>query len=232
MLLPFPISAHSLQLGLLLANPLEPDHNSILSEATPSGTTERTRHPYEAAFHWDDFHYHDHHRRFVLSINASTNEQTASDEHVIYKVRADHKSSITLESPNDAFNAIREDTAVQSFLRAAARQNVPLYYITGLETLGNATFMTNNLSISLKSQHRVSSVHPMFAHNDIVISMEVRKVRCFIDARAVPHSVGDIEYSFSYHDLGDGQRDERLSVGLHRKDMGDDEANELFRILS
>jgi hypothetical protein len=106
-----------------------------------------------------------------------------------------------------------------------ALQKQPLYYVVGLQKLRNPTFkraavddgritsaahFDPNIRLPIHLR-RDSATDLDETSNDVITGMEVRKVKCLLGRAEEPHSIDDIDYSWSYENLED---DLQLSIGL------------------
>jgi hypothetical protein len=138
-------------------------------------------------------------------------------------VQADQAEYTSLKSPARAFDAIRQDTATQSYLRKLALREQPLYYVVGLQKLRNPTFKRAVVREGSLAEAKSDIRFPMHVRrdsamdledtNDAIVGVEVRKVRCHVGSADTPHSIEDIDYSWSYHKL-DADDGLQLSIGL------------------
>lgn len=52
-------------------------------------------------------------------------------------------------------------------------------------------------------------------HDEYILAVELLKIKCRVGASNEPHTISDIEYSWSYHGLQDeSEKEEQLSIGL------------------
>ncbi|KAF2641802.1 hypothetical protein P280DRAFT_285323 [Massarina eburnea CBS 473.64] len=134
----------------------------------------------------------------------------------VVAVDAEKVAHISLQEPRVPFDDLRKDPAVQSFLREATEHGRNAYYITGIHTLKNPN----------RSHTRRDSLDIENNESDLILSIELRRVKCLISPRDEPHSYDDLDFFWTYHAI-DGQHDSQLSIGLGMQDLSDMEAGRL-----
>jgi hypothetical protein len=218
LILPTPLATSSFSLGQLLVDPLTTGSASFGSPFEPECKGPVTEAQYQ------DIISHDEEGRFIASVPRKASSVRENSLHL----SAEQMSHISLASPSVAFDALRRDTATQSFLRRIALQKQPLYYVTGIQRLTNPAFKqvtekkrstneASNRQFRLPSHIRRDSgdMAKRNDSNEVIFAVELRKVRCRVGASDEPHSLEDIEFSWSYHSLDEA--DTQLSIGLGKK---------------
>ncbi|KAF1954832.1 hypothetical protein CC80DRAFT_116880 [Byssothecium circinans] len=220
MFLPTPLPANSLHLGQLVTSPLDPSRNSTSSTPTsPKANKPVVHRAYE------DYIIHDVHGQLIRSRNDQTYRHGAGT----VSLKAEEMTYTSLKNPSASFDELHEDEVVRSFLHSSAMREQPVYFVTAIQTLKNPVFTPLNGLESVpklpKHVRRDSALALDTTENNIILSVELRKVRCMISPRAVPHSINDIGYSWSHYDV-DGQHDPQLSIGLALRELTDTELDE------
>ncbi|KAF3034138.1 hypothetical protein E8E12_002531 [Didymella heteroderae] len=214
--LPAPFPSSSFALGQLLSDPLSSESISFKPTMKPA-YSKRTTLP-----HYEDIISQDNEGRFISSLGK---DASAYDDNVLLK--ADEMSLATLADPSAAFEALRRDTETQSFLHKTAPQHQPLYFVTGIQTLKNASYRRSSAKegsteavgrqIRLPMHIRRDSAELESEDEDAeesVFAVELMKVACRAGAKDEPHTVEDIDYAWTYHPLD--EPDMQLSIGLGR----------------
>lgn len=214
LVLPTPFPSSSFALGQLLNDPLSPECISLKPTTRPAHNKPTTQ-P-----HYEDIIAQDEEGHFVSSLgrDASLYDNTMS-------LTADEMSLVTLADPPAAFEALRRDTETQSFLRRSALQHQPLYFVTGIQKLRNASYRRSpakegsaeatGRQIWLPMHVRRDSAELESEEEDAkesVFAVELMKVACRAGAKDEPHSLEDIDYAWTYHTLD--EPDMQLSIGL------------------
>lgn len=211
LILPAPLPSSSFALGQLLTDPLNSDSVSFKPTIQPAYNKPTLQSRYE------DFISHDEEGRFISSLGKAT---PPSGNAVV--LNADEMSLATLADPFTAFEALRRDTETQRFLRKSALQRQPLYFVTGIQKLKNASYRrapakegSTGHQTRLPMLERRDSAELESEEEDAresVLAVELMKVACRSGARDEPHSLEDIEYVWTYHTLD--EPDMQLSIGL------------------
>ncbi|KAF3043926.1 hypothetical protein E8E11_005786 [Didymella keratinophila] len=214
LVLPTPFPSSSFALGQLLSDPLSSESISFNPATKPTHNSPTTQ-P-----HYEDIIAQDEEGRFVLSLG---NDASSYDNTVL--LTADEMSLASLADPSAAFEALRRDTETQSFLRKTALQHQPLYFVTGIQKLKNASYRRSSAregsteatgrQIRLPMHVRRDSAELESEEEDAkesVLAVELMKVACHAGARDEPHSLEDIDYAWTYHALD--EPDMQLSIGL------------------
>jgi hypothetical protein len=214
LVLPTPFPSSSFALGQLISDPLSSESVSFKSTTKPACNKPTTQ-P-----HYEDMIAQDKEGRFISSLGkgAPSYDNTVS-------LSADEMSLATLVDPCAAFEALRRDTETQSFLRRTALQHQPLYFVTGIQRLKNASYRRSSAKegsteatgrqIRLPMHVRRDSAELESEEEDTkesVFAVELMKVACRASARDAPHSLEDIDYAWTYHTLD--EPDMQLSIGL------------------
>ncbi|KAF2728613.1 hypothetical protein EJ04DRAFT_516484 [Polyplosphaeria fusca] len=216
LLLPTPLSVKSISLGQVLNDPLDPS----ASFHAPSTATTHNEPSLQSSF--SDVFSHDEEGRFTSSYL----DRSPSRSKSIVLVSADHLAYTSLAQPSSTFDALRQLSSFQSFLRKRPSRSQSYYFVTGLQTLRNPTFkraVMNEGSIAEAPApaddkfrlpmhvRRDSAMELADSDNDVVFGMDVLKVKCMVGRRDEPHAVDDVDYTWSYDMIGE---DVQLSVGL------------------
>jgi hypothetical protein len=220
-LLPTPLAVNSLNLGQLVADPLNPTSSSFLSPTKPTSTAPQIQRNYK------DVISHDSSGHFISSLAGRSLSSHAS----LLLVQAEQMEYQSLQQPTAAFNSLQQDADAQNYLVQMAKRDRPLYYVTGLQKLKNPTFKRGVLKEGsfaeakdddpkLRMQMRLplhtrrdSAMDVKDNSTDTVSGVEIRKVKCHVGSPAEPHLVDDIDYVWTYHKL-DTEGVEQLSIGL------------------
>lgn len=213
--LPTPLSSSSFALGQLVSDPLNSEAASFKPATKPACNKPSTQSRYENVVSQDD------EGRFISSLG-----KTASSLDNTVVLNADEMSLASLANPAAAFEALRRDTATQSFLRKSALQHQPLYFVTGIQKLKNASYRrtpardgstteATGRQIRLPMPVRRDSAELESEEEDSkesVFAIELMKVACRTGAKDEPHTLEDIDYAWTYHALE--EPDMQLSIGL------------------
>lgn len=214
LVLPTPFPSSSFALGQLLSDPLSSESVSFIPTTKPVYSNTKTHPDYE------DIIAQDEEGRFISSLgkDASSYENTIS-------LNADEMSLATLADPSATFETLRRDTETQNFLRRTALQQQPLYFVTGVQRLKNASYRRSfgregsteafGRQIRLPMHVRRDSAELETEEEDAknsVFAVELMKVACRAGARDEPHAIEDIDYAWTYHSLD--EPDMQLSIGL------------------
>jgi hypothetical protein len=218
--LPTPISSSSITLGQLITNPFcteSPAFDPSLELECQSTRTPR----------YQETVIHDDRGRFVAT--KSERHQATRDSTII--LDADEASHVSLVQPKVAFDNIRRDAASKAFLRQTAPQHQNLYYVTGIQKLHNLSFRRASVKEGNVAEASGGEIRlPMHVRrvdsaaniteakgidevaNGSVFAVELCKVRCRIGDASAPHEIDDVDYTWSYHRLDDG--DLQLAIGM------------------
>lgn len=215
LILPTPLPSSSFALGQLLSDPLSSESISFKPATKPAYSKPTTQ------THYEDIISQDEEGRFISSLG-----KTASTYDNTVVLNADEMSLATLASPSAAFEALRRDTETQSFLRKSALQHQPLYFVTGIQKLKNASYRRSTANEGSTAEAIGRQIRlPMHVRrdsaeleseeedsNESVFAVEMMKVACSVGAKDEPHSLEDIDYAWTYHALD--EPDMQLSIGL------------------
>ncbi|OAL56414.1 hypothetical protein IQ07DRAFT_674619 [Pyrenochaeta sp. DS3sAY3a] len=224
LVLPAPLSSSSITLGQLVTDPLYANSASLKPATQPAHKESHAQSKYE------DTVAHDEYGRFTSTrfVSALSKEPHYSHENLLL-LNAEKMSHTTLDQPTAVFNALRRDSTTRSFLRKMASHNKPVYFVTGVQTLTNPSFkravVEHGLVAEAKTSQfrlpvrRVDSASSLDNGSDAetdssVLAVELLKVKCRVGPASEPHSISDLDYSWSYHALGDDDDDLQLSIGL------------------
>ncbi len=215
LILPTPLSSSSFTLGQLLTDPLKSSSESFKPAIKPVYNKPTTQPRYEDIISCDE------EGRFISSLGRAA---PAVDYTVA--LNADEMSLTSLADPSSAFDSLRKDTETQKFLRKSALQRQPLYFVTGIQKLKNASYRRRPAKKSATAEATGHQIRlPMLERRDSaelesdgedtkdsVLAIELMKVACRAGAKDEPHTLEDIEYAWTYHALD--KPDIQLSVGL------------------
>lgn len=211
LILPTPLPSSSFALGQLLTNPLESESVSFRPTTEPAYSKPAVQSRYE------DVISHDEEGRFISSLGKMA---TSFSNAVV--LNADEMSLASLTDPFAAFEALRRDTETQRFLRRSALQRQPLYFVTGIQKLKNASYRrapakegSTGHTVRLPMLERRDSAELESDEEDAkesVLAIGLMKVACHAGAKDEPHSLEDIDYVWTYHILD--EPDVQLSIGL------------------
>lgn len=214
LVLPTPLPSSSFALGQLLSDPLDLDSASFTPTTKPAWSKPTTQTRYE------DIVSQDEEGRLISSLG----KDASVYENAVF-LNADEMSLATLANPFAAFEALRRDTETQSFLRKSALQHQPLYFVTGIQTLKNASYRRSSTKEGSAGAAGGQTRLPMHVRRDsaeleseeedtkdTVFAVELMKVTCHAGPKDEPHSLEDIDYAWSYHALDEPHM--QLSVGL------------------
>lgn len=140
-------------------------------------------------------------------------------------LKADEMSITSLADPAGAFEALRHDTETQTFLRKSALRRQPLYFVTGIQKLLNASYRSSPVKeVSTAEATGRQCKSPLHLRRDsaelelegdaksTINAVELMKVTCLVGAKDEPHTLGDMGYVWTYHTLDNS--DLQLSIGL------------------
>lgn len=212
LILPTPLPSSSFALGQLLTDPLDSNSVSFKTTVKPAYNKPSIQSRYQ------DIITHDDEGRFISSLGKAA----LSSGHAV-ELNADEMSLASLTDPSAAFEALRRDTETQKFLRRSALQRQPLYFVTGIQKLKNASYRRAPTSdgsaagsqIRLPMLERRDSAELESEEEDAkesVLAVELMKVACRAGAKDEPHSLDDIPYVWTHHTLD--EPDMQLSIGL------------------
>lgn len=215
LVLPTPLTTSSFALGQLIGSPLNLEAPSFTPATTPACNKHLSQSHYENVVSQDD------EGRFISDLGKTV---PSLDNTVV--LSADEMSLASLANPAAAFEALRRDTETQSFLRKSAMQHQPLYFVTGIQKLKNATYRraparegstteATGRQIRLPMHVRRDSAELESEEEDSkesVFAIELMKVACRAGAKDEPHTLEDIDYAWTYHALE--EPDMQLSIGL------------------
>ncbi|KAJ4336640.1 hypothetical protein N0V95_008558 [Ascochyta clinopodiicola] len=216
LILPNSRSSSSFTLGQLLSEPLQPGSTRFKPATKPACNKPTTQSRYE------DVVSHDDQGRFISSLG-----KTALSLDNTVALNADEMSFVSLANPSAAFEALRRDTEAQSFLRKSALQNQPLYFVTGIQKLKNASYQRHSSETAGSTAEATGRQLQMPIHvrrdsaeleseeedtNESVFAVELMKVACRAGAKEEPHTLDDIDYVWTYHTLEEPGM--QLSIGL------------------
>jgi hypothetical protein len=135
----------------------------------------------------------------------------------------------TIDRPLSLFKKLREEDTTRSFLHEMARQNNPVYFVTGIQTLRNPEFkpatvqdghVTEKTYKPLPVRRRDSfsplpspSTSESQTETDVVLAVRLLKLKVRVGAVDEPHCIADLDYAWDYQLLDEG---EQLSIGLGR----------------
>jgi hypothetical protein len=145
----------------------------------------------------------------------------------------------TIDRPLSVFKKLQEDDTTRSFLHEMGRQNTPIYFVTGIQTLRNPAFkpavmqnghITETTSKPLPIRRR-DSFSPLPSpttaeaqtESDVVLAVRLLKLKVRVGAVDEPHCIADLDYAWDYRVLDEG---EQLSIGLG-KALGEAELRRL-----
>lgn len=229
--LPAPLPSTSITLGQLITDPLANTSASLKPSRVPNFKQAATQSKYQ------DTITHDDHGRFTSTGSLSNLTGQASDSPSnLLTLTAEQMSHTTLDRPTTIFNQLRRDSTTRAFLRKMTQQGTPVYFVTGLQTVRKPMFKravvdqgsTASAEATSDSPHfrlpvrRVDSADDMASttkdpqQEEVVLAVELLKLRCRVGATNEPHAISDVDYSWSYHGLDDDDDDEleQLSIGL------------------
>ena len=214
LVLPQPLPASSVVLGQLLSNPLDLRSTSMKPTVKLVCSKLNTQPCYE------DVIFQDEEGRFFSSLDKTN---TSLGRSVV--LTADEVSLTALADPAGAFEALRHDTRTQAFLRKSALRRQPLYFVTGIQKLLNASyrilpgkevFKSKTTGCQSKSPLHLrrdsAELEPEGDTKSTIFAVELMKVICRVGAKAEPHTLKDIGYVWTYHTLDNS--DLQLSIGL------------------
>ncbi|KAJ4320424.1 hypothetical protein N0V94_003395 [Neodidymelliopsis sp. IMI 364377] len=215
LILPTPLSSSSFALGQLLSDPLNVESTSFKPTTQPSCNKPTVQSRYEDIISQDDEGH------FISSLG-----KTASSYENAVVLSAEEMSLASLANPSAAFEALRRDTETQSFFRKSALQHQPLYFVTGIQKLKNASYQRTPAKEGSAAEATGRQIRlPMLSRRDSaeleseeedsdesVFAIELMKVACRAGAKDEPHTVEDIDYAWTYHALE--EPDMQLSIGL------------------
>ena len=141
-------------------------------------------------------------------------------------LNAEESTLASLTDPSAAFEALRRDTEAQSFLRRSGLQRQPLYFVTGIQKLKNVSYCrtyTKDGSAAESTGHQIRLPMPQRRDSaeleseeedakESVFAVELVKVACRAGAMEEPHSIEDIDYTWTYQTLE--EPDMQLSIGF------------------
>ncbi|CAO2652376.1 Nn.00g006590.m01.CDS01 [Neocucurbitaria sp. VM-36] len=225
LVLPAPLPSTSITLGQLVTDPLYAESASLKPSTTPAHKESHVQSKYE------DTVAHDDYGRFTSTrfISKLCGQPHYSHENLLL-LNAEQMSHTTIDKPALVFNNLRRDSTTRSFLRKMAYQNNPVYFVTGVQTLKNPSFkravVEHGLIAEAKTPQfrlpvrRVDSASSLDNSNsatetdESILAVELLKVKCRVGPSSEPHSVADLDYSWSYHTLEGDDEDLQLSIGL------------------
>ena len=216
LILPTPLPSSSFALGQLLSDPLNLEStafNPTIKLACNKPTTQSR---------YEDIISHDEQGHFISSLGKAA---SSFDNTVV--LNADEMSLASLTNPSAAFEALRRDTETQSFFRKSALQRQPLYFVTSIQKLKNASYRRTPAREGSTAEATGQQIRlPMHVRRDSaelepeeeedvkesVFAVGLMKVACRAGAKDEPHALEDIDYAWTYHTLD--EPDVQLSVGL------------------
>jgi hypothetical protein len=211
--LPKPLPASSIALGQLLSNPLDLKSASKKPTSKPACNKSNTQSNYV------DIIFQDEKGCFFSSPNKAN---TSSSRVVLV---ANEMSLTSLADPAGVFEALRHDTETQTFLRKSALRRQPLYFVTGIQKLVNASYRclpaqevvtaeATGRQVKLLSHLRRDSAELELEGEtkSTVFAVELMKVTCSVGAKDEPHTLEDIGYIWTHHTVENS--DLQLSIGL------------------
>lgn len=215
LVLPTPLPSNSFALGQLISDPLNSESTSFKPAIRPACNKPTTQSRYEDVISQDDD------GNFISSLGKMASRL---DNTILLK--ADEMSFASLINPSAAFDALRRDTETQSFLRKSAIHHQPLYFVTGIQKLKNASYKRSpakegslieipGRQIRLPMHVRRDSAELESEEEDSkesVFAVELMKVACRAGAKDEPHTLEDIDYAWTYHPLKESGL--QLSIGL------------------
>lgn len=215
LVLPTPLSSSSFALGQLLSDPL----NTQSASFKPAVRLAYNKPTLQS--HYKDIVSQDDKGHFISSLG-----KTDSHNGNTICLNADEMSLTSLANPPAAFEALRRDSDTQSFLRKSALQHQPLYFVTGIQKLKNASYRHTSMKagstaeaighqIRLPMSVRHDSAEPESEEEDskeLVFAVELMKVACRVGSKEEPHALEDVDYSWTYHALDEPYM--QLSIGL------------------
>ena len=215
--LPTPLPFTALSPGQLLIDPLNPSHSAFTGSSSLTLNEPVIRNDYR------DHLTHDAEGRLISSIAARTPSSYESENSV--HLQADQSCYHSLNNPTSAFNTLRRNTDSQDYFRRIAKANQTVYYVTSVQKLRNPSFskaspaspsatayQQSKSKIALPTySRRDSTLDVSESSNDAILSVSLLKVRCLLGSPSTPHSIGDVDYAWTYHMLDD---DVQLSIGL------------------
>jgi hypothetical protein len=206
LLLPVPFSSKAVVIGQLLSNPLDPYSISLASPIPHISVQTSTQHRYETTLSRD------------ISGRLLSTESFSSHDNIVV-LQAESSETLSLKYPTKSFDTLCQDVETQAFLREAALNNKTLYFVTGIQTLNNCVFKEKegeegNSKIPTDNNIRRDSgtnLHQQEASSDMILGIELRKVKARVGTAEEPHPVEDVTYVWSYHQIDQGLQ---LSIGL------------------
>jgi hypothetical protein len=220
LVLPTPLLAGSLSLGQLIADPL----NSNITSFKPS--SQPPCHPPQTHRKFQSTATHDDSGRFL----STTSQRDFSLRETQILVNAETSTHTSLSKPRLAFNELCQNAAAQLYLRKSSSKHRDLYYVAGIQTLKNPSFMLGDVSEEtlasaparqIRLPMHVKRVDSAFGLplegakstiDETIFAVELWKVRCRVGLADEPHGLGDIDYAWSYYKLEDSEM--QLSIGL------------------
>jgi hypothetical protein len=220
LVLPAPLPSSSITLGQLLTDPIYAESAYVKPPAPLAYHISATQSKYQ------DTITHDEYGRFTSTrfISKLAGQAHYSHENLLL-LDAEHMSHNTIDRPSAVFNKLHKDNLTRSFFRKMAQDNRTVYFVTGVQTLKNASFKPAIVEHGLITEATKSAFRPPVRRvdsatsvtteetNDSVLAVQLLKVKCRVGASSEPHCISDLDYEWSYHSLDDDD-DLQLSVGL------------------
>lgn len=228
-LLPKPIPADLITVGLLLTHPLHPERDCFLS--TTAREEVEDLNDYHIQLRYRDLFSVDTHGRFMTNYGHKFELGRIYRQPNLLTVKAEQMIQRTSQSPLQAFQAVCDDPEARQWLYSAAKEAKDLYIVLGVTELKNAVFKRAklqdagaskrlnesplekgaNVPKSLQSSLGALGSEP---HISGVFGMDVRRVMARITTPAEPHSLSDIGYRWAYYDVPNSTNKEQLMIGL------------------
>lgn len=200
--LPTPVSSNRFSLGALVSNPLVADSETIFLSSDPS------LQPFEATQVSKPY------KSTVTCIGEVAREDTLN-------VEAEEMTFRHLAQAQEAFESLCQNRELQSLLSEKATAEAPIYFVTGIQELRNASLASGRPS-EVTSDDVPTFTLPIHVRRDSgmgttqenslqVFGIEVREVRAKVGSPLEPHTTEDIGFSWSYISMSE---DSQLSIGL------------------
>lgn len=198
-----PLPSQALQLGALLSDPFVPKAETFSSSTYSLQSLE-------------DKYVESSYKDTIIRRGESPEaEDTVS-------VEAEEMTYRHLRQVTKAFESLCKDPETLSYFTRKANGERPLYFVTGVQELRNASVIPASPEASTVANAGQTTKLPTHVRRDSgmdatqsaaeeIFGIEVRKVRARLGRPDEPHQLEDIDYQWSYISLED---DVQLSIGL------------------
>lgn len=240
-LLPKPLPADVLVVGQLLTHPLHPERDSFYPDKAHAEIDDLN--DFHIQLRYKDLFSVDTEGRFMTNYGAKFDLGRIYRQPNLLTVKAEQMIQRTSQSPSQVFQAVCNDPEAREWIYEQVKAGKPLYVVLGLTELKNAVFKRGKLR-DAGASNRLNETpiekdanvpKPLRGRSESnlgglgtephisgVFGMDVRRVIARVTTPAEPHSLEDIGYRWTYHDVPNSSNKEQLMIGLGKQLKADE----------